>query len=728
MASKLRSNKQTEKVAEMEKGDLEDLISRIVQGALKPLNETLQTLTDEVVTLKSELKAKDDRISKLENLVEIKVDELEQYGRRNNLRIFGVPEKQKEDTDSIVMEVSEKIGVHLNFSDIDRSHRVGRKGSSDRPIIVKFVSYARRSEVFGNKKHLKNTKIIIREDLTVCRLQLLKEAVSKFLHTKLLLIFMSARIDGSLNDFVLNISKEHQRNLKFVHINAQSLLSVTKQAEFIDTFSHAEIDVIIVSETWLKDNVQVNLSDYNSFYVNRSQKKMGGGVAIYVKSCYKAKLVSKSQGDIDRPEYILVDIMVGMEKILVAGIYRPPKIGYLDGFRDDIYKFTIDYKYTFIVGDLNARLESNSEETKIIVDTLSLCNQHCVPFEPTFHVIGCDSTLDVISSNCPDHLIDFGQRAAPGFSAHDLLYAVFDISIPSKLKKEISYRNFKNIVVEDLLDDVGGANWSSVYKSTDIDSKLNNFNDIMMSLMDKHAPVKTFVPQQCKQPWMVNDIRKLMKKRDKLREKFLKSNCPLDKENYRATRNKVKQVIRNAKARFYYSKFNRPGNTKATWATIRSLNINAPNTSSDLTVTVEDLNNHYASVSSVKFPEQISECMEKYLRGCGKKDINESFHFKYVFPEDVMEAIHTIKSNSKGVDLIPVNFIKMCLPLLHPVIDHIFNYSLQNGLFPSVWKKANILPIPKVRNPIVPKDYRPVSIICVLAKALEKVVHKQKQP
>ena len=56
---------------------------------------------------------------------------------------------------------------------------------------------------------------------------------------------------------------------------------------------------------------------------------------------------------------------------------------------------------------------------------------------------------------------------------------------------------------------------------------------------------------------------------------------------------------------------------------------------------------------------------------------------------------------------------------------HIFDYSLQHSAFPSVWKKANILPLPKTKNPKEAKDYRPVRNLCVLGKALEKVVHKQ---
>lgn len=77
------------------------------------------------------------------------------------------------------------------------------------------------------------------------------------------------------------------------------------------------------------------------------------------------------------------------------------------------------------------------------------------------------------------------------------------------------------------------------------------------------------------------------------------------------------------------------------------------------------------------------------------------------------------------MDSISIAFIKLCMPSLIPVLEYLFNFSLKNAAFPAMWKKANIIPIPKVKNPSECKDYRPVSILCVLGKALEKIVHEQ---
>jgi len=103
----------------------------------------------------------------------------------------------------------------------------------------------------------------------------------------------------------------------------------------------------------------------------------------------------------------------------------------------------------------------------------------------------------------------------------------------------------------------------------------------------------------------------------------------------------------------------------------------------------------------------------------------DQFHFKHVLLADISKAAHSIKSKATGIDQVPINFLMLCLPALLPVLYHIFNFSLQNGKFPSMWKLANIVPLPRVTHPKECKDYRPVSILCVLGKMFEKIVHAQ---
>lgn len=68
----------------------------------------------------------------------------------------------------------------------------------------------------------------------------------------------------------------------------------------------------------------------------------------------------------------------------------------------------------------------------------------------------------------------------------------------------------------------------------------------------------------------------------------------------------------------------------------------------------------------------------------------------------------------------------MIIPILDivtPVATHILN--LNSGEYPQTWKDAEIIPLPKKLNPSSFSDYRPLSILPLLSKVLEKLVYQQ---
>ncbi|KAK3922128.1 Protein unc-13-like protein C [Frankliniella fusca] len=171
--------KKVNTVGEMSSADLQALIAAAVASAVDPLSAKLDKL-QKIIELQSEVKLKNDEIERLKQEMNVKFDEREQYSRRNNLRIFGIPESENENTDQLVVDVAKKMGVQLSDSTIDRSHRIGKQGPQPRPIIVKLTRYNTRDEIFRAKRNLKGTGIVVREDLTKLRLKFLKEAVQAY--------------------------------------------------------------------------------------------------------------------------------------------------------------------------------------------------------------------------------------------------------------------------------------------------------------------------------------------------------------------------------------------------------------------------------------------------------------------------------------------------------------------------------------------------------------------
>ena len=102
------------------------------------------------------------------------------------------------------------------------------------------------------------------------------------------------------------------------------------------------------------------------------------------------------------------------------------------------------------------------------------------------------------------------------------------------------------------------------------------------------------------------------------------------------------------------------------------------------------------------------------------------FKLKAVHPDVILKIISNLKSTqSCGLDNIDSKTIKLVKNELTPVITHIINLSIQQNIFPHQWKVAKIIPLHKKDEIIYPKNYRPVSLLPIFSKILERAIFVQ---
>ena len=121
--------------------------------------------------------------------LESQIEQLEMYGRRNGVRIYGIDVEKGENTDQLMLDLAHRIGADIPKCALGRCHRVGRpNNNSHRAIIAKFISHNYKVELLKCKKNLRkhssenedaqNTAtlplIFIYEDLTKLRMDLAK--------------------------------------------------------------------------------------------------------------------------------------------------------------------------------------------------------------------------------------------------------------------------------------------------------------------------------------------------------------------------------------------------------------------------------------------------------------------------------------------------------------------------------------------------------------------------
>ena len=79
------------------------------------------------------------------------------------------------------------------------------------------------------------------------------------------------------------------------------------------------------------------------------------------------------------------------------------------------------------------------------------------------------------------------------------------------------------------------------------------------------------------------------------------------------------------------------------------------------------------------------------------------------------------------MDNIDTNIVKMVKEEITPAVTHIVNLSINSSIFPTLWKHAKVIPLfkPGSEDQLAPKAYRPVALLPVVSKVLERVIFLQ---
>jgi vacuolar-type H+-ATPase subunit I/STV1 len=139
--------------------EVQELLSASI---VSKIESKLDPLIEKVTECQSRIQQIEESVCELTRKLHDKdkeIDEMRQYSRRNNVRIFGVPDKADQNTDKVVLEIAKKIGVDMNIEQIERSHRSGDpihyNDRNPRPILVQFVSYRYKREFIQMRSKLK---------------------------------------------------------------------------------------------------------------------------------------------------------------------------------------------------------------------------------------------------------------------------------------------------------------------------------------------------------------------------------------------------------------------------------------------------------------------------------------------------------------------------------------------------------------------------------------------
>lgn len=540
-----------------------------------------------------------------------------------------------------------------------------------------------------------------------------------------------------------------KKGLKIAHLNICSLRNKVQEIENILTADC--IHILAISETHLDQTFNDATVDIPGYRIHRKDRDMhGGGVAIYIQSHIPVKLrLDLMSCDV---EMLWLQVhLPHLKPVLVGCCYRPPSSSsqYLDKLCDMVERACDENREIYILGDLNINFMVPSCPLKKKIDnTISVCNLVQVVKQPTrvfINKTGCTSAtcIDHIYTNCIE-LCSKAISVPVGFSDHNLVAISRKAKVPKAGPKIVYKRSYRGFSCDSYVNEVNNICWSSVSKQCDPDTALDAFTELLVPVMNKHAPIRKVTVRATRCPWIDDELKQCMSERKEAKETANKSGCMSDWQVYSKLRNYTTKLNRKKKKLYYESRLNDiKHDGKKLWSTLNDImgRNSSPTPSfievegSFITKPVEIANyfNDYFMNKVCKLRQEMSSPNDESLYSCIQNKImhdkNCNFEFCEVTVEEVKKLIMSIHNEKPpGIDNLDGKLLKIVADHIAIPVSHIFNQSLNSNRFPQVWKEAKVIPLPKnPRAAFTGSNSRPISLLPVLSKLLEKIVFNQIQ-
>ena len=257
---------------------------------------------------------------------------------------------------------------------------------------------------------------------------------------------------------------------------------------------------------------------------------------------------------------------------LVSTWYRPPLSSrdLFTVFERVIDKIDVENLELYLLGDLNCDLlpdsvNINSSHLLNIMNNYGLTQLITGPTRVTQY---SRTLIDLCLTNSPDKISNSGVVDIGLLT----LASATNFTSPLFCSKTAEVRQLKNFNEDEFLRDLRMNEWNRVSMLNNPNEMWNSWRHLLMSVIDKHAPLKTKRIRNNRSPWITNKLLREIYKRDFLKKKVTSTNDPLIWKEFKDARNKVNDSIKKAKRKYFSEKLDASKcDPRKTWRLINEL-------------------------------------------------------------------------------------------------------------------------------------------------------------
>ena len=290
------------------------------------------------------------------------------------------------------------------------------------------------------------------------------------------------------------------KGLKFIHWNVRSLPKQIDQIRLM--LSGLNLDIVTLSETWLKpylDTKVVDLDNYTSFRLDRgnNKSKRGGGLITYVHEKHASNTELLSDLNISNEHIEAQWICLHMpfcKNVYICNMYRPPKgdlqkaISYLDNCLKSV---NLGKSNVFMLGDMNVNFKNKKSPNFKKLNFLAQWNGLTQYINTTTrNTDKTNSLLDIALSN--SKFINSSGTLDHFISDHQPIYLLHKKSRDTRPKMQFQGRSYRHFDMGSFKRKLAEADWAPFYASNDVGSAWSLMQNIIVTILDKMCPIRTF--------------------------------------------------------------------------------------------------------------------------------------------------------------------------------------------------------------------------------------------
>lgn len=547
--------------------------------------------------------------------------------------------------------------------------------------------------------------------------------------------------DKELADFL----KEDNVNnsLKMFHIN---LRSVRKNFNDIVVYLEAVsvmFDIIVFTECWLSGGGWRESIEGYDLVTTETFRNQNDGVVIYIHNRLSAVTTQIAFGDV----YGLnTNFTYGKNKFNLLTFYRTHDsdinwfLEELERYYNNICKGVM----CIFMGDLNIDILDNDVYSDRYMNSLLQAGLvQCIDRATRVTDNDRGSCLDhIFTSYCDLQNVRSAVVHTEITDHYSTVLTITDTDHSHSVTQPTTQLTYIDLNV--LTDQLSHSNWDPVLSCLEVNASTDNFLSIIKGAMERSTKLINKSNSRFKKlkPWITTDLIACIRYRDKLSKsvKHQPFNINL-KERFYAYRQFLSNSLKQAKRDYYRTKITNSGkNTNIFWGVVNELagrvkhkdkfpiqkymSSSIPVNEDGCRQAAHDFNTYFSAVGQ-NLANAINGGGDPVVRD-SDYSLNSNFTLNTVTEQDIVRYVSSLRGGSApGHDGFSAKALKENIHILTTPLQHIINLSILSGIFPDNFKMAKVVPLHKSNTVTDKSNFRPISLLSVFSKILERIVKDQ---